>query len=206
MSFETWITFVFASSALLLVPGPAMIFMFGLALNQGLTKALLALPGLMLGLAASITFSLLGAGVVLLASAELFAALKFLGAAYLVYLGVQLWSSDPTGLGGEQLGSAKQKSLFWPAFLIALLNPKGLVFFIAFLPQFIDKTSTPLPQFLVLGSTFSIIALAAAVASALAGNGLRQRARSRIALQILNKFGGGFLVSAGIFAASSARE
>lgn len=206
MSFEPWITFVLASSALMLVPGPAMIFMFGLALNEGLTKALTSLPGLMLGLASSITISLLGAGAVLLASAELFAALKFLGAAYLIYLGVQLWLSAPTVTGSEQLSSDKQKNMFWPAFLIALLNPKGLVFFIAFLPQFVDKTSATLPQFLVLGGTFCSIAFTAAVASAIAGSGLRHRAKSKIALQILNKFGGGFLVLSGVLAASSARE
>ncbi len=73
----------------MLVPGPAMLFMFGLAMNEGLNKALTALPGLMLGLALSITISRLGAGAVPLASAKLFVALKFLGAAYLFYLAVQ---------------------------------------------------------------------------------------------------------------------
>lgn len=92
MSFEISMTFVLASSALMLVPGPTMLIMTGLALNHGLSKALTALPGLTHGLITSISISLLGAGAILLASAQLFTALKLAGAAYLVYLGIRLWT------------------------------------------------------------------------------------------------------------------
>lgn len=92
MSFEISMSFVLASFALMLVPGPTMLIMIGLALNQGLSKALTALPSLTHGLITSISISLLGAGAILLASAQLFTALKLAGAAYLFYLGVRLWT------------------------------------------------------------------------------------------------------------------
>lgn len=90
MSFEIWLTFVLASAALMLVPGPAMLFMIGIALNDGLKIAFRALPGLAFGLVVSISISLLAAGAILLASAHLFTALKLAGAGYLIYLGIRL--------------------------------------------------------------------------------------------------------------------
>ena len=206
MNFEIWMTFVLASSALMLVPGPAMLFMIGIALNHGLAKAFTALPGLALGLVTSISISLLGAGAVLLASAQLFTALKLAGAAYLIYLGIRLWTSKPAVSTAEQFERPEQRSLFWPAFLVAVLNPKALIFYIAFLPQFVNSTAAPLPQFLALGATFCFIALLAAVVSAFAGSGLRNGARSTKTLTVLNKCGAGAMVASGILTASSARN
>lgn len=206
MSFEIWIAFVLASSALMLVPGPAMLFMIGLALNDGLSKALAALPGLALGLITSISISLLGAGAILLASAQLFTALKLAGAAYLVYLGIRLWTSKPGEPTGGQVKHRQGKSPFWPAFLVAVLNPKALIFYVAFLPQFVDAKSQATPQFLVLGGTFCVIALLAAVISAFAGSGLRRGAKKAKTLNVMNKCGAGAMVASGILTASSARN
>lgn len=206
MTFETYMTFVLASSALMLVPGPAMLFMIGLALNDGLGRAFSALPGLALGLVASISVSLLGAGAILLASAQLFTALKLAGAAYLIYLGIRLWVSNPGGTMSEKESHSEKKSPFWPAFLVAVLNPKALIFYIAFLPQFVDAKTAALPQFLILGATFCFIALLAAVISALAGGGLRKGANSKTALVVMNKCGAGAMVASGILTASSARN
>ncbi|AUQ49468.1 lysE type translocator-like protein [Phaeobacter inhibens] len=206
MTFETYMTFVLASSALMVVPGPAMLFMIGLALNDGLYRAFLALPGLALGLVASISVSLLGAGAILLASAQLFTALKLIGAAYLIYLGIRLWVSNPGGTTEAKERRSGKKSLFWPAFLVAVLNPKALIFYIAFLPQFVDAKTAGLPQFLVLGATFCFIAILAAVISAFAGSGLRKGAKDTPILGVLNKCGAGAMVASGIITASSARN
>ena len=206
MVLEVWVAFVLASSALMLVPGPAMIFMIGIALNEGFSRALSALPGLALGLVVSIAISLLGAGTVLLASAQLFALLKLAGAAYLIYLGARLWFSEPITHIEKSECDAGRRDLFWSAFLVAVLNPKALIFYIAFLPQFIDARTAALPQFLILGLTFCLIALLAAVISALAGSGLRQGAKSAKTLTILNRCGAGAMVASGVLTASSARN
>jgi threonine/homoserine/homoserine lactone efflux protein len=183
-----------------------MLFMIGLALNDGLSRALAALPGLALGLVTSISISLLGAGAVLLASAQLFTILKLAGAAYLVYLGIRLWTSNPAGSTETSDLATQKKNLFWPAFLVAVLNPKALIFYIAFLPQFVDAKAAAFPQFLLLGSTFCIVALGAAIASALAGSGLRRGAHSPKTLNVLNKCGAGAMVASGPLTASTVRN
>ncbi|KAA0909606.1 hypothetical protein FLO80_20760 [Aquicoccus porphyridii] len=99
-----------------------------------------------------------------------------------------------------------QKSPFWPAFLVVVLNPKALIFYVAFLPQFVDAKSPAMPQFLVLGGTFCVIALLAAIVSAFAGSGLRRGAKKAKTLSVLNKCGAGAMVASGILTASSARN
>lgn len=206
MSFEIWMTFVLASSVLMLVPGPAMLFMIGIAMNDGLSRAFTAIPGLALGLVVSITISLLGAGAVLLASAQLFTALKLAGAGYLVFLGVRLWMTKPSDPSVANSSDKSQKSLFWPAFFVAVLNPKALIFYIAFLPQFVDAKAAALPQFTILGATFCIVALTAAIVSAFAGSGLRRGAKSTKTLVVLNRCGAGAMVASGVLTASSVRN
>lgn len=183
-----------------------MLFMIGLALNNGLTKAFAALPGLALGLVTSISISLLGAGAILLASAQLFTALKLAGAAYLIYLGIRLWTSNPSPVDEAQANQRKPQNPFWPAFLVAVLNPKALIFYIAFLPQFVNSQSSALPQFIILGGTFCTIALLAAIISAFAGSGLRRGAQKARTLNVLNKCGAGAMVASGILTASAARD
>ena len=205
MDLQVWITFVAASCALMLVPGPAMLFMIGTALNDGLPRALAAMPGLVVGLLASMLVSLMGAGAVLLASAELFTALKFAGAAYLIYLGVRLWRTKPQTAETRQGVTGDRSNLFWSAFLVAFLNPKALIFHIAFLPQFVDPTRPAALQFGVLITTFAIIALAAAVISAIAGSGLRRGAKSAVALKVLNRAGAGAMVTSGVVTLTATR-
>lgn len=205
MDLQVWITFVAASCALMLVPGPAMLFMIGTALNDGLPRALAAMPGLVVGLLASMLVSLMGAGAVLLASAELFTALKFAGAAYLIYLGLRLWRSTPQATGAAQDSPGDRSNLFWSAFLVAFLNPKALIFHIAFLPQFVDPTRPAALQFGVLVTTFAIVALTAAVISAIAGSGLRRGARSAVALKVLNRAGAGAMMTSGIVTLTATR-
>ena len=205
MDFQVWMTFVAASCALMLVPGPAMLFMIGTALNDGLPRALAAMPGLVVGLLASMLVSLMGAGAVLLASAELFTALKIAGAAYLIYLGLRLWRSEPQATGTIQDKPGDRGNLFWSAFLVAFLNPKALIFHIAFLPQFVDPARPAALQFGVLVGTFAIVALTAAVISAIAGSGLRRGARSAVALKVLNRAGAGAIMTSGIVTLTATR-
>ena len=206
MSIENWIAFVLASMVLVAIPGPAVLFMLSTALHRGFKKSLWALPGLALGLVVSISVSLLGAGAVLLASAQIFTVLKLLGAAYLIYLGIRLWRSVPQVADAISLRPTANKSLFWPAFGVAILNPKALLFYIAFLPQFVVPSAEAWPQFLLLGTTFTVIAVLAGFISVLIGSALRSGVRSVRTFVLLNRGGASAMITSGIFTAFAARN
>lgn len=202
MPLELWIAFAIASVVLLSVPGPTVMLVIGYALGGGRSTGWVTVPGVTLGDFTAMTLSLLGAGAVLAASAMLFTALKLAGAAYLVWLGIQLWRADPSleTLAGEATTTSR-KAMFWNAYLVTALNPKSIVFFIAFLPQFVVQDRPVLPQFVVLEATFlGLAALNVALWSILAGE-LRARMASPSVLKAVNRFGGSCLIGAGALAA-----
>ena len=137
MSLELWFAFALASAALLAVPGPTVMLVLSYAMAGGRRTGLATVPGVTLGDFTAMTVSLLGAGAILAASATLFTVLKIAGAAYLVWLGIQLWRA---GMPGENLGTRGpvkgQRAMFWSAYVVTALNPKSIVFFMAFVPQF----------------------------------------------------------------------
>jgi threonine/homoserine/homoserine lactone efflux protein len=136
MSLEIWIAFTLASAALLAIPGPTVMLVVSYALGRGRATGWATVPGVTLGDFTAMTLSLLGAGAVLAASASLFTALKLLGAAYLVWLGIQLWRAATSA---EELlrkaDTAGGRRMFWSAYAVTALNPKSIVFFVAFVPQ-----------------------------------------------------------------------
>lgn len=207
MSFELWIAFVAASAALLMVPGPTVMLVVSYALGHGRASGWATVPGVALGDFAAMTVSLLGAGAVLAASATLFTALKLVGAAYLVWLGIKLWRAEPKL--GELHGTSQSispRAMFSNAFVVTALNPKGIVFFVAFVPQFVDVARPVVPQFVILEASFVIMAAAnVAVWAVLAGH-LRARFRRPETLTLVNRTGAGFLVGAGLLTAAIQRS
>lgn len=206
MPIELWLAFAAASTALLAVPGPTVMVVVSYALGQGRATGWVTVPGVTLGDFTAMTVSLLGAGAVLAASATLFTALKLAGAAYLVWLGIRLWRADPAP---EILaGRARAKSggaMFWNAYVVTALNPKSIVFFIAFLPQFVTAGEPLLPQFAILEATFlALAALNVALWAVLAGS-LRARFRRPATLRLVNRIGGGVLIGAGLMTAAARR-
>ena len=139
MSLELWIAFALASAALLAVPGPTVLLVVSYALGKGRASALATVPGVALGDFTAMTVSLLGAGAVLAASTTLFTALKLLGAVYLIWLGIQLWRAggSPGEVTAPRAGALRPR-MFWNAYVVTALNPKSVVFFVAFVPQFVD--------------------------------------------------------------------
>jgi threonine/homoserine/homoserine lactone efflux protein len=207
MSFELWITFVIASSALLAVPGPTVMLVISYALGRGKATGWATVPGVTLGDFAAMSASLLGAGAILATSALLFTILKFVGAAYLIWLGIKLWRGEPKF---EELKNTsiigQRKTMFWNAFVITALNPKSIVFFIAFVPQFVDPSRAVLPQFMILEATFVTLAAAnIAIWSILAGR-LRARFKNPRTLKFVNRFGAGFLIGAGLLTTTLRRS
>jgi len=206
MSLELWFAFAVATSVLLAVPGPTVLLVVSYALGKGRASGLATVPGVALGDLTAITVSLAGAGAVLAASATLFTALKLAGAAYLVWLGIQLWRA------GDRLGSlsdvqlrADRPRMFWNAYVVTALNPKGVVFFVAFVPQFIDPAAPLLAQFTILVATFvGLAAVNAAIWALLAGE-MRARFQRPSTLRMVNRLGGSFLIGAGLLTALSRR-
>lgn len=207
MPFELWFAFVVASVVLLVVPGPTVMLVVSTALSKGKATAWATVPGVALGDVTAITASLLGAGAVLAASATLFTIMKLVGAAYLVWLGIKLWRAKPEVADFQPAVTPRSGgSLFWQAYIVTALNPKGIVFFVAFLPQFLDPGAAALPQFLLLGTTFVVLATVVVTLWALLAGDLGARVRSPAMLRLVNRLGGSFLIGAGLLTAAVRRQ
>ena len=208
ISFQLWLAFAAAATVVILIPGPTTLLVTGHAMSSGTRVALASLIGVTLGDIAAMTCSVLGFGAVLAASAEAFLILKWVGAAYLVYLGVKLWRAPAVAF--EASGTVgKPRSIpraIAEAFSVTLLNPKGILFFAAFMPQFIDPHRATLPQVLVLGGTFDLIAATSLVCYIVMASRARRVAASARAVKIMNRVGGTMLIGAGLLTASLRRS
>ncbi|MAU20848.1 MAG: lysine transporter LysE [Martelella sp.] len=204
MDLHIWLAFAAASTVLLLIPGPTVLLVLSYALSQGRRVALATVAGVALGDFIAMTASLAGLGALVLASAQLFMVLKWIGAAYLVYLGFKLFRSKGVG---DAVPSASETALpprhvFTHALMVTALNPKSIVFFIAFVPQFVQPQAPLAPQFAILISTFVTLAALNALAYALAADRLRQKLASPVVTALLPRLGGGALMAMGIATAA----
>ena len=204
MSFETWVAFAAASSVLLVIPGPTVLLVVSYALGQGWRTALPMAIGVALGDFTAMTLSMLGLGALLATSATLFTILKWVGAAYLVYLGIKLWRAGGTLDAAPRTDAVSAAKMLGHAWLVTALNPKSITFFVAFLPAFLDPKADFLTQMLVFETTFLVLAFANAFGYALVASRARRLASDPRALGIVNKVGGGLLVSAGVATVSFA--
>jgi threonine/homoserine/homoserine lactone efflux protein len=163
MTLHSYLLFVLSSIALALVPGPDMAFMLARCIAQGRRAGVLAALGFNASSYVYLSASVLGLSAVLAASAAAFDGIKWLGAAYLVYLGISALTSRQ---GGLELASnaARERpgaSVFWQAFVTDILNPKVILFYFAFLPQFVNAgAGRPTLQLLLLGFTVNLVCLA----------------------------------------------
>jgi threonine/homoserine/homoserine lactone efflux protein len=202
MSLETWLAFAAAASVLLVIPGPTILLVVSYALGQGWRTALPMAIGVALGDFTAMTLSMLGIGALLLASATIFTALKWLGAAYLVYLGIKLFRAGDALKAEPRTSAASGVKMAAHAWLVTALNPKSLTFFIAFLPQFIDRNADFLTQMAIFEATFLVLAFANAFGYALAASRARGMVSNQRAIRIFNRTGGTLLVGAGIATAA----
>ncbi len=151
------------------------------------------------------TLSLLGVGALLTASADLFTILKLAGAAYLIWLGIKLWRVGGRLDAEPKRDAASIAKMIGHAWIVTALNPKGITFFVAFVPQFIDTALPFLPQMLVFEATFLTLAFLNVLAYALVASRARHVFDSPRALSVLNKTGGTLLIGAGVATAAVSR-
>ena len=198
MSFESWAAFAAASSILLIIPGPTILLVVSYALGQGWRTALPMAVGVALGGFTAMTLSMLGIGALLAASATVFTVLKVIGAAYLVYLGIKLFRAGRTLEATPRHDAVSAAKMMAHAWLVTALNPKSITFFVAFLPQFIDRHGNFWTQMAIFEATFLTLAFANAFGYALVASRARNVVRNPKAIRIFNRTGGTLLVGAGI--------
>ncbi|NNK17280.1 MAG: LysE family translocator [Sulfitobacter sp.] len=207
MPLDLWLAFVAASTALLLIPGPTVLLVLSYALSKGRSVAVASAAGVALGDLVAMSASLAGLGALVLTSATLFTALKWVGAAYLIWLGVKLIRSAPSGgLSVPESGSVTARHVFGHAAAVTALNPKSIAFFIAFVPQFITTGAPLLPQFVILVATFVGLAAINAFAYALLADRLRRVISRPSVITWITRAGGGALITMGILTASLRRS
>jgi threonine/homoserine/homoserine lactone efflux protein len=154
--------------------------------------------GVALGDFTAMTLSMLGVGALLAASATVFTALKLAGAAYLIYLGVKLFRAGGTLRAEPRTDAASAARMMAHAWLVTALNPKSITFFVAFLPQFLDRHADFWTQMLIFEATFLALAFANALGYALVAARARRLVGNEKAIRLFNRTGGTLLVGAGV--------
>lgn len=205
MSFEQWLAFAAASAVLLAIPGPTILLVISYAIGHGRKVARATVGGVALGDFTAMTASMLGLGALLATSATLFTVLKFVGAGYLIYLGIKLWRApvQAPDLSGnvEEVPKERPLRIFLHSYIVTALNPKSIIFFVAFLPQFLNTNQPILPQMVVFETTFLVLAILNATFYALLASLARNQIRKPGVQRAVNRTGGTLMIGAGLLAA-----
>ena len=199
MQLDHWLAFVVAAGILLAIPGPTVLLIISYALGHGRKPAAAIVAGVALGDLTAMTASMLGLGAVLATSAAVFTGLRWIGGAYLIYLGVKLWRA-PVGPDLAQTPTAKPLRMFAHAYAVTALNPKSIIFFVAFVPQFLDAARPFLPQIAILIATFVTMAALNSLLYAHLAAVARDRLRQPRVQRAVNRTGGTLLIGAGTLA------
>lgn len=201
------LVFVGASLLLLVTPGPAVLYIVTRSLEQGSGAGLISVLGLAVGGLVHVTAVVLGGAAVVATSAIAFGLMKYLGAGYLVYLGLRQWSRSREGPPASRPTRARTRDVFVQGVLVSLLNPKSAIFFLAFLPQFADAERGPVAgQLLLLGLVFLALALVTDSTYALLAGSVGARfTRSPWLGRITRYLSGGVYVGLGVATAVATR-
>jgi len=204
MSFDIWIAFIVATAIVTSLPGPTMLLVMGHAMVSSSKKTLITISGVILADCILLCLALIGVGTVLYGSAVAFNFMKWLGVAYLIYIGVKQWREKPLS-SREPVTMSKvesSKRMFLQGFITTLLNPKLIGFFMAFLPQFISAEQPMVPQVVVLVSTFLCIVFIILSGYSLLAGQMRKWLKHPRAMGIINKTSGATLIGAGLMTAT----
>jgi threonine/homoserine/homoserine lactone efflux protein len=207
-SLHTVLLFTLAAAAMNISPGPSNLYVMSRSLVQGTRAGLIAAVGLATGSLFHVTATALGLSVVLRYSPALYAAVKLVGAAYLIFLGLRLLLSKGAVLAATPSDSRRSHGrIFRESILVEMLNPKTALFFLAFLPQFADSGAGPLaPQLLLLGGIVTLTAIPCdAFVAVAAGAASRTLARRPLYARLQKWLSGSVLVSLGVYVAASER-
>ncbi|AUG51909.1 LysE family translocator [Thalassospira marina] len=216
MSFDTWLVFAGAAFALAMAPGPNNLMAMFNGARHGVVASALGGIGRLLAFTLMITVTATGLGVVLAASELAFGIIKWAGAAYLVYLGIKTWRSHVASASDDGAVNLPEDDLVFAArprafdlarreFLTAVGNPKAILIFTAFFPQFLNAQHPYGGQFAIMGVTFLAMEACVLLAYGLVGGQVKGFVRSARHLRILNRVSGGVLIGAGAMLAAARR-
>jgi threonine/homoserine/homoserine lactone efflux protein len=210
-SHSSLLLFLSAALVLLAIPGPAVLYVTSRSIGLGRSAGLVSALGIGVGTLVHVAAAAVGLSALLMSSAAAFSAVKYLGAAYLVYLGVQkLRREEPLGLS-QEAARVKLSRVFGQGIIVNILNPKTALFFFAFLPQFVDASRGSVAlQILFLGTLFAGMGVVGdSLWAIFAGTVARRLNRNTRWLRTQRYVSGGMLISLGVataFAGSSARK
>ena len=201
MSIELWLAFVAASVILLVIPGPTILTVISYSVAHGRRANVPLVAAVALGDSTALVLSILGLGALLATSAFWFTVIKTAGGLYLIYLGIKLFraGASPVDSSAAKITGSRWK-LFANTYLVTALNPKGIVFFVAFLPQFIDPAASAGRQLWVLALTFVALATINATLYAVFAASARKLLASKRAQRRFSLAGGSLLSMAGLWA------
>ncbi len=216
MTLTTYLAYVLATVLILMTPGPTVLLVISRSLAGGRAQGMKMVPGVALGDLTSMTLSFAGLGALLALSATLFTVLKLCGAAYLIWMGIRLWREgvhvgddlDGRERVGPHAGRRSEPSgrtLFTQAYVVTATNPKAIAFFVAFVPQFVNHQAPVIPQLVLCGATFVVLAALNVAGYAWLAGSLRARFRKPRTLKILGRSGACALMAAGVMTAALRR-
>ncbi len=200
MSIELWLAFVAASAVVLFVPGPTVLTVVSYSIAQGRRASLPVVAGVTLGDATAVTVSVLGLGALLTTSAFVFAVIKLAGGLYLLYLGIRLLRAGAALRDvAVQATPDSRRRLFLNTYLVTALNPQSIIFFVAFLPQFVNRGTDVAQQLWLLALTFVVMATMNATMYSMFAAAANRLLSSPRAQRRLNLAGGCLLVAAALW-------
>jgi homoserine/homoserine lactone efflux protein len=206
MPLDLYLAFVLASAVLILIPGPNVTLLVANSLAYGAHRALATLAGTSSAIALQLAITVLGMTSLMAVLAAWFEWLRWAGVLYLVWLGVQQWRAPPVALEDVDPAAVAGRALFWRGFLVSATNPKTLLFYAAFFPQFVDPASPPGPQLLLMSATFLGLATVLDGGYVLLAGRLRQLFRGQRRARLRNRLTGSLLIGAGLGLALARRQ
>ena len=207
MSFEFFLIYSVTVFVASIVPGPSMLLALTHGMKYGAKKTIASALGNLSVTLLQAAISIAGLGAILLASENLFNIIKWIGAAYLIYMGVSIWRSPKMVVSETQdsglSSKASLRKMYLQAAFVTAGNPKAIVFFTAIFPQFIDPNAAYIPQFSVLMGTGGIIAFSCFMVYAISGQKIVALFSEATVGKYINKIIGGTFIGAGIGLAAS---
>jgi homoserine/homoserine lactone efflux protein len=200
MTFTTWITFVIAACIIAVSPGSGAVLSMSHGLSYGVKRTSATILGLQLGLLLVLAIAGAGVGSLLVASEFAFSVVKTVGALYLIWLGLSQWRArvaEGEGIQAAQAALPSFRKRFMTGFLTNATNPKGIIFMVAVLPQFINQHAPVLPQLAILAATMFVIDLVVMHSYAFLASSMQRFFRESAAIKVQNRVFGGLLMLIG---------
>ena len=203
MEFSTWLAFFAASWAISISPGPGAVAAMSAGLNHGFRRGYFTTFGLVLGIWVQVLIVGVGLGALIATSATAFLVVKWAGVAYLVYLGIKQWRAPAVPLVAEADDGplVKRRAMVLHGMLINTVNPKGTVFLLAVVPQFINLAQPLTPQYVAIGATIGFTDLVVMAGYTALASRVLGALKSQAHIRAMNRVFGGLFVVAGLFLA-----